>query len=86
MISITLSALLMATTVIADTPSSGAPDTTLQRPRDLREMVFLTSGQGMAYGPAADHAKQTGDGARPLHQRIRYACGLSCFHAKRHLA
>jgi hypothetical protein len=26
----------------------------LKRPRDLRELVFLTSGHGMAYGPARD--------------------------------
>jgi hypothetical protein len=56
-------AIAVTTAVIADAP--GAPpasdaDTTLQRPTDVRELVFLSSGQGMAYGPAADKAKRAG--------------------------
>jgi hypothetical protein len=51
------------TTVSADAPpaaSGGAGADTLQRPADVRELVFLSSGQGMAYGPAADRARQAG--------------------------
>jgi hypothetical protein len=56
-------AIAVTTAVTADAPAAaptGAADTTLQRPPDVRELVFLSSGQGMAYGPAADKAKQAG--------------------------
>jgi len=46
--------LVCATGVLlAQAPADGA----LARPTDLRELVFLTSGYGMAYGPAADLSK-----------------------------
>jgi hypothetical protein len=45
---------------LAVTAAVGADDETLRRPADVRELVFLSSGQGMAYGPAADKAKQAG--------------------------
>ncbi|MEJ0006541.1 MAG: cytochrome P460 family protein [Steroidobacteraceae bacterium] len=57
------SAVLATAQVAADSPSAasgGAGDGTLQRPQDLRELVFLSSGYGMAYGPAADKARDTG--------------------------
>jgi hypothetical protein len=56
-------AIVMTTAVSADAPAAApaaAAGTTLQRPPDVRELVFLSSGQGMAYGPAADEAKQAG--------------------------
>ncbi len=56
-------AILTTTAVIAEPPTiatgSGA-DAALKRPRDLRELVFLSSGYGMAYGPAAAAAKKAG--------------------------
>ena len=55
--------VVTTTTVTADSaaaPSGGAGDTSLERPRDLRELVFLSSGSGMAYGPAADKAREAG--------------------------
>ena len=56
-------AIAVTTAVIADAPAAapaGLADPMLQRPPDVRELVFLSSGQGMAYGPAADKAKQAG--------------------------
>jgi hypothetical protein len=44
---------------ILTTTALGA-NSTLRRPHDLRELVFLSSGYGMAYGPAAAAAKQAG--------------------------
>jgi hypothetical protein len=35
------------------TPAATGADGSLHRPRDLRELVFLSSSQGLAYGPAA---------------------------------
>jgi hypothetical protein len=56
-----LSIAAMFAVAIAVTSSViGAADPALQRPADVRELVFLSSGQGMAYGPAADKAKQAG--------------------------
>lgn len=50
-------ALAAGITAFAATPSGPAPDaTSLERPRDLRELVFLSSGFGMAYGPARNLA------------------------------
>lgn len=44
-------AVAIAAAVLAIGADSPAP-APLQRPSDLRELVFLTSGYGMAYGPA----------------------------------
>ncbi len=56
-------AMLTMTAISAEPPTgavgSGA-DNTLRRPRDVRELVFLSSGYGMAYGPAAEAAKKAG--------------------------
>jgi hypothetical protein len=58
-IAATLAVVIAVTTAVsADAPA--AADATLQRPADVRELVFLSSGQGMAYGPAAEKAKQAG--------------------------
>jgi hypothetical protein len=48
------SAAVVAVAAITFTASGAAPDASapLQRPDDLRDLVFLTSGHGMAYGPA----------------------------------
>ena len=49
--------------IIAEPPASAAAastDGTLQRPRDVRELVFLSSGYGLAYGPAAAAARKAG--------------------------
>jgi hypothetical protein len=59
-------AIAVTSAVIAAAPAAapvGAAATTLQRPVDVRELVFLSSAQGMAYGPAADKAKQAGGSA-----------------------
>jgi hypothetical protein len=56
-------AILMTTAVVAEPPTGaagGAAESALKRPRDLRELVFLSSGYGMAYGPAAAAAKKAG--------------------------
>ena len=56
-------AILVATAVIAEQPrvaAAGGADSALKRPRELRELVFLSSGYGMAYGPAAAAAKKAG--------------------------
>jgi hypothetical protein len=56
-------AITVTSAVSADAPAAapaGATDLTLQRPVDVRELVFLSSGQGMAYGPVAEKAKQAG--------------------------
>ncbi len=62
-------ALLALTTAGIAAPAAGvaedSPDGALQRPRDLRELVFLSSGYGMAYGPAAAAAKNP-DGTKPF--------------------
>jgi hypothetical protein len=42
--------------------ATSGPDRPLERPHDLRELVFLTSGHGMAYGPARD----AGGGSPPF--------------------
>ena len=61
-----VAAAMLATATVTTSVSVGADapavadDGTLQRPRDLRELVFLSSGYGMAYGPAADKARQAG--------------------------
>ena len=47
-------AAIAMTAMSADSPAA-AP---FQRPDDLRELVFLTSGHGMAYGPARSRAGQ----------------------------
>lgn len=44
----------------APATAPGAAVDTLQRPPDVRALVFLSSAQGLAYGPAADKAKQAG--------------------------
>jgi len=38
--------------------AGGTDDAGLQRPPDVRELVFLSSGHGMAYGPAAEAASR----------------------------
>jgi len=56
-------ALLMTTAFSAAPPSGAAASSagnTLQRPHDLRELVFLSSGFGMAYGPVAEAARKAG--------------------------
>jgi hypothetical protein len=56
-------AILATTTLIAEPPriaAAGGADATLKRPRELRELVFLSSGYGMAYGPAAAAANKAG--------------------------
>ncbi|HEY6457768.1 MAG TPA: cytochrome P460 family protein [Steroidobacteraceae bacterium] len=62
-IAATVVALAVTSAASAGAPAAapaGAAGPTLQRPPDVRELVFLSSGQGMAYGPAADKAKQGG--------------------------
>ena len=52
---LTIAAAFSATALFATLAAVGADspaDAPLQRPADLRELVFLTSGYGMAYGPA----------------------------------
>ena len=61
--------ILATVVVIAVAPASVAADSagkTLQRPRDLRELVFLSSGYGMAYGPVAAAARKAGGGLSPF--------------------
>jgi hypothetical protein len=53
---------ILAMTARSAAPPAGAADTALQRPPDLRELVFLSSGYGMAYGPAA----KEGGGLSPI--------------------
>lgn len=55
-----LSLTVVLTVAIAMTTAGSAADDTLQRPGDVRELVFLSSGHGMAYGPAADKARAGG--------------------------
>lgn len=58
-IGVAVAAAALATAVTADAPSvdgSGA----LKRPADVRELVFLSSGHGMAYGPVGEKARQAG--------------------------
>ncbi len=52
-IAISLLAAAVVTAVILYAPPASASDDALQRPRDLRELVFLSSSHGLAYGPAA---------------------------------
>jgi Cytochrome P460 len=55
-IAISLLAAAAVTAVIIYAPPAApasAGDETLQRPPDLRELVFLSSSHGLAYGPAA---------------------------------
>jgi hypothetical protein len=49
---------LTMTAVMAESPPGA--DSPLQRPRDVRGLVFLSSGYGMAYGPAAEAARKAG--------------------------
>jgi hypothetical protein len=54
---------ILTTAFSADPPSgaaAGSSGNTVQRPRDVRELVFLSSGYGMAYGPAAKAAREAG--------------------------
>jgi hypothetical protein len=64
-----IGAAVVATVILAMTARSADPPAgaaaggagdTLQRPPDLRELVFLSSGYGMAYGPAAKAAREAG--------------------------
>ena len=54
----------LTTTALSADPPTGAAGTGagngLLRPRDLRELVFLSSGFGMAYGPVAEAARKAG--------------------------
>jgi hypothetical protein len=62
-LAVTLVLAVAMTAVGADTPTAAPNDArefTLQRPADVRELVFLSSGHGMAYGPVAERAKQAG--------------------------
>ena len=55
-IAISVLAAALVTAVIVYAPPAapaGTAEETLQRPRDLRELVFLSSSHGLAYGPAA---------------------------------
>lgn len=54
---------ILATALGADPPTDAAGKTagnTLLRPRDLRGLVYLSSGFGMAYGPVAEAARKAG--------------------------
>lgn len=55
---------ILATTAFSADPPAGAAGTSagtvLLRPRELRELVFLSSGFGMAYGPVAEAARKAG--------------------------
>lgn len=53
-----LGAILATVATVDDAQAADAPSAdTLARPADLRELVFLTSGYGMAYGPAREFAQ-----------------------------
>jgi hypothetical protein len=52
---LTLAACLLGAALATLASAADAPTAdTLARPADLRELVFLTSGYGMAYGPARE--------------------------------
>src|SRR5580658_5988605 len=61
---VALAVALLATAAVGAGPptdaAGGGAASTLKWPRDLRELVFLSSGYGMAYGPAAAAAKKAG--------------------------
>ncbi len=62
-VAIVATAIIATTAGVADSPPAAAPsagDGALQRPRDVRELVFLSSGHGMAYGPLAAKIKEAG--------------------------